>query len=95
MESVLSPLKKGTKEYLLKVVRVASPRVMGVVGGVFMPRRRTDARVCCPLAQTVVPTIVEGFTQLAVDRPTDPHLWLAEFLLSRSPQGAMYEIRRL
>ena len=48
---LLTPLKRGTKDYLLRAV---------------------------------VPSLVHGLTQLAIERPGDPHLWLAEYLLSKA-----------
>lgn len=44
--------------------------------------------------QTIVPTLVQGLIQMAIQRPSDPHLWLSEFLLQKSPQADDYEIRR-
>lgn len=56
---LLAPLKKGTRDYLLRVM---------------------------------VPSLVEGLTQLSIHRPEDPHRWMAEFLLSKSRDASRLEI---
>ncbi len=42
--------------------------------------------------QTVVPTLVEGLTEVALKRPADPLMWLSNFILSMSPSGSNYKI---
>ena len=42
------------------------------------------------LAKAVVPSLVEGMTKLSIARPTDPHLWLAQFLLDKSGSKATH-----
>lgn len=59
MESLLSPLERSTKEYLVS---------------------------------SVGKELVELLTELAVARPADPHLWLAERLLAKSPAAKSFEI---
>ena len=51
MEQLKSPLKSGTKDYLMK---------------------------------QIVPTLIEGLTQLSIMRPGDPHKFLASYLLKKS-----------
>ena len=59
MEHLKSPLKSGTKDYLMK---------------------------------QIVPTLIEGLTQLSITRPGDPHKFLASFLLKKSPKQQKYVI---
>lgn len=59
IDHLLAPLKRGTKDYLLK---------------------------------SIVPSLVQGLTQMAIVRPEDPHVWLAEYLLERSPEGRSMQI---
>lgn len=40
------------------------------------------------LMQSVVPSLVEALTELAIHRPEDPHLFLAQFILKRASSGA-------
>ncbi len=42
--------------------------------------------------QSVVPFLVEGLTELAIQRPQDPLLWLSQYILDRSPAGGEYKI---
>jgi hypothetical protein len=42
------------------------------------------------LAKAVVPSLVEGMTKLSIARPTDPHVWLAQFLLDKSGSKATH-----
>ena len=61
-ESLLKPLKAGTKDYLNK---------------------------------TIVPELIESLTKLAIARPEEPHLWLAHFMLEKSPLSDLYAIKRV
>eukprot|EP00949_MAST-11_sp_MAST-11-sp1_P003132 g3132.t1 len=53
------------------------------------------------LASSIVPVLIEGLTHLSLIRPKagsdvpGPEVWLAQFLLERSPQREEYEIRRI
>ena len=42
--------------------------------------------------QSVVPFLVEGLTELAIQRPQDALLWLSQYILDRSPAGGEYKI---
>jgi hypothetical protein len=38
------------------------------------------------------PVLVEGLTELALNHPDDPLLWLSQYLLDRSPSGSSFKI---
>ena len=61
MERLMTPLKRGTKDYLMRII---------------------------------VPSLIEGLTQLSISRPQDPHLFIAKFLLNKSPAAEKYEVTR-
>ncbi|GBG30039.1 Adenylate kinase 7 [Hondaea fermentalgiana] len=46
------------------------------------------------LSANVVPALTEGLTRLGIVRPSDPYLFLAEFLLALSPQRDEYVLGR-
>ena len=39
-----------------------------------------------------MPALIEGLTEAAIKRPDQPLLWLAQFVLERSPVAAAYKI---
>ena len=47
------------------------------------------------LMRIIVPSLIEGLTQLSISRPQDPHLFLAKFLLNKSPAAAKHEVTKI
>ena len=44
------------------------------------------------LTESISKDLIELLAIAAVERPKDPHMWLAQRLLEKSPQGASYAI---
>ena len=47
------------------------------------------------LSRAVVPTLIDALTKLSIARPEEPHLWLAKFMLDKSPLHDLYSINRV
>ena len=47
------------------------------------------------LNKAIVPELIESLTKLAIARPEEPHLWLAHFMLEKSPLSDLYAIKRV
>jgi hypothetical protein len=39
------------------------------------------------LSAAIVPTLIDGLTKLAIARPDDPHLWMAQYILDSRPNA--------
>ena len=46
------------------------------------------------LLRSIVPSLVHGLTQMAIERPSDPHLWMAQYMLNKSRSGTFDIVRR-